>query len=91
LVANATNPVQAVLRELKGLKVVLAEIRNLADLLGADEPASFGASAAVEWEEDDLPPTELDRQNGLESENLADVCAELVHVEETGNTFRFVH
>jgi hypothetical protein len=46
---------------------------------------------AVEREDGNALPTDLDTQNLLEPQSLLDVCAGLIRIEDTENTLRFVH
>ena len=46
---------------------------------------------ALEWEEDEEPPVELNRENILDIPDIVDVCAGLVLVEEQSSIVRLVH
>lgn len=46
---------------------------------------------AVEHDNGNAPPADLDTRNLLQRQSLVDVCAGLIRIEDTENTLRFVH
>ena len=46
---------------------------------------------ALEWEEDEEPPTELDRDNIIDAQSLLEVTAGLASIHEESGTIRLAH